>query len=160
MVCNLTIISENNLQRSRLPAFSYSPSPIINVGKTLCGKAKIWTPRRSVWNAFIFGTPKICGFYVRLCKKITLCNIAIITAQKIKFSVKDFSSKFDQIPSFLRIWSHLLKKSFNWKLQFLCSAWRKKPIYFAKLAVTCFNYTFLLLNPVHIKINTCMCTLG
>ena len=37
MVCNLTIISENNLQRSRLLAFSYSPSPIINVWKTLCG---------------------------------------------------------------------------------------------------------------------------
>ena len=28
-----------------------------------------------------------------------------------KFSIKDFFSKFDQIRSFLRIWSHLLKKS-------------------------------------------------
>ena len=27
------------------------------------------------------------------------------------FSIKDFSSKCDQIPSFLRVWSHLLKKS-------------------------------------------------
>ena len=34
-----------------------------------------------------------------------------ITAQKIKFSIKDFFSKSDQIHSFLRIWSHLLKKS-------------------------------------------------
>ena len=33
-----------------------------------------------------------------------------ITAQKMKFSIKDFFSKFYQIPSFLRIWSHLLKK--------------------------------------------------
>ena len=33
------------------------------------------------------------------------------TAQKMKFSIKDFFSKFDQIYSFLRIWSHLLKKS-------------------------------------------------
>ena len=33
------------------------------------------------------------------------------TAQKMKFSMKDFFSKFDQIRSFLRIWSHLLKKS-------------------------------------------------
>ena len=33
------------------------------------------------------------------------------TAQKIKFSIKDFFSKCDQIGSFLRIWSHLLKKS-------------------------------------------------
>ena len=35
----------------------------------------------------------------------------IITAQKMKFFIKDFFSKCDQIRSFLRIWSHLLKKS-------------------------------------------------
>ena len=29
----------------------------------------------------------------------------------MKFSIKDFFSKHDQIRSFLRIWSHLLKKS-------------------------------------------------
>ena len=29
----------------------------------------------------------------------------------MKFSIKDFFSKYDQIPSFLWIWSHLLKKS-------------------------------------------------
>ena len=31
--------------------------------------------------------------------------------KKIKFSIKDFFSKCDQICNFLRIWSHLLKKS-------------------------------------------------
>ena len=36
----------------------------------------------------------------------------VCTAQKMKFSIKDFFSKSDQIRSFLRIWSHLLKKSF------------------------------------------------
>ena len=30
---------------------------------------------------------------------------------KMKFFIKDFFSKRDQIRSFLRIWSHLLKKS-------------------------------------------------
>ena len=30
----------------------------------------------------------------------------------MKIYIKDFFSKCDQIPSFLRIWSHLLKKSF------------------------------------------------
>ena len=30
---------------------------------------------------------------------------------KMEFSIKDFFSKYDQIRSFLRIWSHLLKKS-------------------------------------------------
>ena len=35
----------------------------------------------------------------------------ITTAQKMKFSIKDFFSKCDQIRRKLRIWSHLLKKS-------------------------------------------------
>ena len=39
------------------------------------------------------------------------CSESIYTAQKIKFSIKDFFSKYDQIRSFLRIWSHLPKKS-------------------------------------------------
>ena len=33
------------------------------------------------------------------------------TAQKMKFSIKDFFSKCDQIYRKLQIWSHLLKKS-------------------------------------------------
>ena len=33
------------------------------------------------------------------------------TAQKMKFYIKDFFNKCDQIRSFLRIWSFLLKKS-------------------------------------------------
>ena len=39
------------------------------------------------------------------------CSFPYNTAQKMKFSIKDFFSKCDQIRSFLRIWSHLLKKS-------------------------------------------------
>ena len=34
----------------------------------------------------------------------------ICTAQKMKLSINDFFSKCDQIRSYLRIWSHLLKK--------------------------------------------------
>ena len=34
----------------------------------------------------------------------------IITAQKMKFSIKDFFSECDQIRRSLRIWSHLMKK--------------------------------------------------
>ena len=34
-----------------------------------------------------------------------------VTSQKMNFSIKDFFSQCDQIRSFLRIWSHLLKKS-------------------------------------------------
>ena len=44
---------------------------------------------------------------------IFTCKFVVITtactAEKIKSSIKDFFSKFDQ--SFLQIWSHLLKKS-------------------------------------------------
>ena len=38
---------------------------------------------------------------------------------KMKFSIKDFCSKRDQICNFGRIWSHLLKKSLVWSLLFL-----------------------------------------
>ena len=39
-----------------------------------------------------------------------IINAVSYTAQKMKFSIQDFFSKCDQIRSFLRIWSHLLKK--------------------------------------------------
>ena len=42
-----------------------------------------------------------------------------ITAQKMKFSIKDFFSKCDQIRRRMRIWSHLLKKSSMEKFIFL-----------------------------------------
>ena len=38
-------------------------------------------------------------------------NKTAITVQKLKFSIKGFFSKCDQIRTFLRIGSHLLKKS-------------------------------------------------
>ena len=42
----------------------------------------------------------------------------------MKFSIKDFFSKCDQIRSFLRIWSHLLKKSLD--LNFVQSSMASK----------------------------------
>ena len=41
------------------------------------------------------------------------------TVQKTKISIKDLFSKCDQIRTFLRIWSHLLKKILNVKFHFL-----------------------------------------
>ena len=35
----------------------------------------------------------------------------LVTAQNLKFSIKDFFSKCDQSRRKLRVWSHLLKKS-------------------------------------------------
>ena len=39
-----------------------------------------------------------------------ICQIIKTAAQKMKFSIKDFFSKCDQMRSFLRIWPYLLKK--------------------------------------------------
>ena len=41
----------------------------------------------------------------------------VILLKKMKFSNKNFVSKFDRIRSFLRIWSHLLKNPY-WKILF------------------------------------------
>ena len=43
-----------------------------------------------------------------------ICSVKVsnITAQKMKFYIKDFFSKCDQIRRELRIWSHLSQKSF------------------------------------------------
>ena len=44
------------------------------------------------------------------------------TVQKMNFSFKYFFSKCDQVHSFLRIWSHLLKKSLKENFIF-CAVW-------------------------------------
>ena len=66
------------------------------------------TVKNRVWqNLFRQFTP-----YTYL--KTEIINTYVIintTAQKMKFSITDFFNKCDQIRSFLRIWSHLLKKS-------------------------------------------------
>ena len=48
-----------------------------------------------------------------------------VTAQKIKSSIKDFFSKWNQIRSFLRIWSHLLKKSLMKNFIFCAVSYQK-----------------------------------
>ena len=56
-------------------------------------------------NKFIF--PKTVFFW-KFCK---YQFSFLTTAQKMKFSIKDFFNKCDQIRSFLQNWSNLLKKS-------------------------------------------------
>ena len=48
----------------------------------------------------------------------------------MKFSIQDFFGKSDQIRSFLRIWSYLLKKSLMENFTF-CAVWR---FFFFKIA--------------------------
>ena len=49
---------------------------------------------------------------------LTFDELRTSAAQKIKFFTKDFFIKCDQIRRKLRIWSHLLKKSFKAKFIF------------------------------------------
>ena len=56
-------------------------------------------------------------FWNRVVKTLS-ANPTKCTAQKMKFSIKDFFSKCDQTRSFLRIWSHKLKKSLMENLNF------------------------------------------
>ena len=42
---------------------------------------------------------------------VTVAQTYPNTKKKMKFSIKDFSGKSDQIHKNLKIWSHLLKKS-------------------------------------------------
>ena len=57
------------------------------------------------------------------------------TAQKMEFSVKDFFSKYDQIRSFLRIWSYLLKKSLIGNF-IVCAVQSSKTLTFQRLVST------------------------
>ena len=50
-----------------------------------------------------------------------------LTAEKMKFSIKDFFSICEQICRFLRIWSHLLKKSLMENFIFCVVPPRKVP---------------------------------
>ena len=55
---------------------------------------------------------ELLGFYFTYnSKKFFTGKSRVITAQKMRFSIKGFFSKCDQICRKLRIWSHLLKKS-------------------------------------------------
>ena len=55
-----------------------------------------------------------------------------VTLQKMKFSIKDFSRKCDQIHMKLRIWSHLLEKSLMENFIFCAvmykAQWRSSPL--------------------------------
>ena len=55
---------------------------------------------------FVFLIFYFCNLDFPMFEKLEIC-----TARKMNFSIKDYFSKCDQIRSFLRIWSHLQKKS-------------------------------------------------
>ena len=68
-----------------------------------------------LWPGAILDISILSGLsqYKLICFFATIHHLLMIsvTAQKVKFSIKGFFSKCDQIRSFLWIWSHLLTKS-------------------------------------------------
>ena len=80
-----------------------SPSQSHDDFETFADNSEMTLEMLTQKNPFLITT--IGDFHV---KSINWHNI---TAQKMKFSIKGFFSKCDQIRSFLQIWSHLLKKS-------------------------------------------------
>ena len=67
----------------------------------------------------------------------------ILTAQKMKFSIKDIFSKCDQILRNLRIWSHLLKKSLMENF-FLCSALMENFLFCAVNHFSCAHWKAMI----------------
>ena len=79
----------------------------------VCPEAGFWCLFSVIFwiNRYILRMIKI-SFNILVILDTFDCWIFIfITAKKMKFFIKGFFSKCDQIRSFRRIWSHLLKKS-------------------------------------------------
>ena len=93
--------------------------------------------------AFFIRTPLVVAsvFLVKL-----LLHKRELTTQKMKLFIKDFFSNCDQIHSFLRMWSNLLKKSLMENF-FLCSDYIKA-LEFVKITYTLF-FEKLFLSHIH-----------
>ena len=74
-----------------------------------------------------------CYNELLLVQKFLCCSqhLAEVTAQKMKFSIKNFFSNCDQTRGDLRIWSQLLKKSLMENFIF-CAVSQEKPLFTIK----------------------------
>ena len=73
---------------------------------------------------------------------------------KMKFLIKDFFSKYDQILSFIQIWSHLLKKSLMENLIFCAVFVNCKTLYIPRTFRVIFwkNTKMIALMWLHIQL--------
>ena len=81
---------------------------------SLCSFLEIFTAIKGLKQMGRFARNRLRKKEAFLLKADFMCQFQIHflhTAQKMKFSIKDFFSKRDQIRRKLRIWSHLLNKS-------------------------------------------------
>ena len=79
---------------------------------------------RSFWVCFRLSAVILSNLLCRYIRSVRmLCDLLSMTLhKKWSFSIKDFFNKCDQMSHFLRIWSHLLKKSLMEKFIF-CAVW-------------------------------------
>ena len=74
-------------------------------------------PSQGMPTMFRYSRLEYCAFVQHCCSKVTIVYIDYnlldnrVHYTKMKFSIKDFISKYNQIRRKLRIWPHLLKKS-------------------------------------------------
>ena len=109
-----------------------------------------------------------CIFFCNCRIKIKIAKRFAYATQKMKFSIKDFFSQCDQIRSFLRIWSHVLKKSSMGNVIFLCGyifkIWKTLFLYFwSKLKyiflVIVLYWKFNLILPTKLEITNTFSTI-
>ena len=111
---------------------SQSPADLVTfTEETLMENFIFWTISTVFGNpgyAFVLLCMGVISFFAISFLSIFYLNY-YYTAQKKKFSIKnfDFCSKYDQICSFLRIWSHLLKKflRIHWRLSTILKTSKK-----------------------------------
>ena len=117
-----------------------------------------WTFR-----VFLYNTSLLCILYFKrciifhmTCSEVNEGNNRLIcctTKKEMQFSIKDFFSKCDQIRSLLQVWSHLLKKILNGKLQFFARCFSLKYVYFSskftvlRMMVIDYHVTPVVENP-------------
>ena len=108
--------------------YVYTQKCVVSENITFSGKAllilllpSLFFPKSQHFSAKMtpllkLGILNLARMFLIKCYWMLLSYTLYHTAQKAKFFIKDFFSKCDQIHKihrFLRIWSHLLKKSFR-----------------------------------------------
>ena len=77
----------------------------------------------------------------------------------MKFSIKDFSSKYDQNLRKLQIWSNLLEESLMKNFIFLCSVFLPEMVqiivFNTSICYICCAAQYPLLSTIHLAIRAC-----
>ena len=116
-----SLFKKQKLQKLILRCLQWLIQPIFTCLRSTIEKTTIRTSshvtRRR--DGFIFNFKQVWYIVLVFHYSLWTCKWRLRTyftfPQMHNFILKDFFSKWGHIRSFLRIWSHLLKKSYNWK---------------------------------------------